>query len=209
MFGPEQEDNSQRIEELEQENQSLREDLTRRQTEIDRLREEVKKLEKLLRSKARSATPFSRGKRKTHPKRPGRKPGQGPFQRRGAPGAAATAEPVDVPVTSMRCPCCGGELKFQRTDRVTNTDMPAQPQPEVNVYDVAVCVCTACGKSVRGEHPEVAADQYRATAPRVGPRLKTIAHALHYGHGVPVRRLPAILLDTTRVTMTLPRITLD
>ena len=31
----------------------------------------------------------------------------------------------------------------------------------------------------------------------VGPRLKTMAHALHYGHGVPVRRLPAILLETT------------
>jgi hypothetical protein len=26
--------------------------------------------------------------------------------------------------------------------------------------------------------------------------------ALHYGHGVPVRRLPAILLETTGVTMT-------
>jgi transposase len=204
MTGPEPEDNCQRVEDLEEENQSLRDDLTRTQenltrvqTENDRLREEVKKLEKLLRSKARSATPFSKGKRKAHPKRPGRKRGQGPFQRREAPPAAATAEPVEAPVTSMRCPCCGGELKWQRTDRVTNTDMPAQPQPEVKVYAVAVCVCTACGKSVRGEHPEVAADQYGATAHRVGPRLKTMAHALHYGYGVPVRRLPAILLETT------------
>src|ERR1035438_10610360 len=80
----------------------------------------------------------------------------------------------------MRCPCCGGELKWQRTDRVTTTDMPAQPQPEVKLYDVAVCVCTACGKSVRGEHPEIASNQYGATAHRVGPRLKTMAHALHY-----------------------------
>jgi transposase len=209
MTGPKPEDNHQQIEDLEEENQSLREELTRVQTENDRLREEVKKLEKLLRSKARSATPFSKGQRKAHPKRPGRKPGQGPFQRREAPAAAAAANPVEVPVTSMRCPCCGGELKWQRTDRVTTTDMPTQPQPEVKVYDVAVCVCTACGKSVRGEHPELAADQYGATAHRVGPRLKTMAHALHYGQGVPVRRLPAILLETTGVTLTQSAITRD
>jgi transposase len=212
----EPEDNRKPSEDLEEENQSLRDELARAQTEKDRLqtendrlREEVKRLEKLLRSKARAATPFSKGKRKAHPKRPGRKPGQGPFQRREAPSAAATAEPVAVPVTTMRCPGCGGELKWQRTDRVTNTDIPAQPQPEVKVYDVAVCVCTACGKSVRGEHPEVAADQYGATAHRVGPRLKTMAHALHYGDGVPVRRLPAILLQTTGVTMTQGALTRD
>jgi transposase len=208
MTGSKPEDKGQRIEDLRGENQELREELTRVQAENDRLREEVKKLEKLLRSKARSATPFSKGKRKAQPKRPGRKPGQGPFQRRDAP-ATTEAAPVEVPVTSMRCPCCGGELKWQRTDRVTTTDMPAQPQPEVKVYDVAVCVCTGCGKSVRGEHPEVAADQYGATAHRVGPRAKSMAHALHYGHGVPVRRLPGILLETTGVTLTQSAITRD
>jgi len=216
MTGPEPEDIYERIEDLEEENQSLREELTRAQTESerlrgdnDRLREEVKKLKKLLRSQARSATPYSKGKRKTHPKRPGRKPGQGPFRQRQAPPEAATVEPVEVPVTSMRCPCCGGELKFQRTDRVTNTDVPAQPQREVKVYDVAVCECTACGKMVRGEHPDVAPDQYGATAHRVGSRVKTMAHALHYGDGVPVRRLPAILLETTGVTMTQGAFTRD
>src|SRR5258708_11022862 len=103
MTGPKPEDNYQQIEDLEEENHSLREELTRVQTENDRLREEVRKLEKLLRSKARSATPFSKGKRKAHPKRPGRKPGQGPFQRREAPLAPSEAEPVEAPVPSMRC----------------------------------------------------------------------------------------------------------
>jgi transposase len=36
-----------------------------------------------------------------------------------------------------------------------------------------------------------------------------MAHALHYGHGVPVRRLPAILLATTGATLTQSAITRD
>ena len=36
-----------------------------------------------------------------------------------------------------------------------------------------------------------------------------MAHALHYGHGVPVRRLPAILLATTGVRLTQSAITRD
>ncbi|SPE35986.1 hypothetical protein SBA6_500041 [Candidatus Sulfopaludibacter sp. SbA6] len=43
-----------------------------------------------------------------------------------------------------------------------------------------------------GQHPDVAPDQYGATAHRVGPRVKAAAHAVHYGMGVPVRKLPAI-----------------
>lgn len=129
--GPEHE----RTQHLEQENESLREDVTRVRSENDRLRQEndrlretVDKLEKQLRRKARSASPFSKQKPKANPKRPGRKPGEGPFRRREAPAAAAATEPVDVlQVNNMRCPCCGGEMKWERTDRVTNTDMPAQP----------------------------------------------------------------------------------
>ena len=191
----------ERIQDLEQEIESLRQELTRVHAENDRLHQEVEKLKKELRSKSRSASPFSKQKPKGNPKRPGRKPGEGPFRHREAPAAAAT-EPEEVPVTNMRCPCCGGELKWERTDRVTTTDMPAQPQPEVKVYDVAVCVCTGCGERVRGEHPDVAPDQYGATAHRVGQRLKAIAHALHYGQGAPVRKLPAILLETTGATLT-------
>ena len=44
---------------------------------------------------------------------------------------------------------------------------------------------------------------------RVGPRLKAMAHALHYGHGVPVSKLPPILLETSGVTLTPGAITQD
>src|ERR1039458_4821508 len=83
-----------------------------------------------------------------------------------------SAEPVEVPVTSMRCPCCGGELKWQRTDRVTTTDMPAQPQPEVKVYDVA-----EIGRTGRGAGDEHALPLLRGRAEMAADRPGD-----HHGH---------------------------
>src|SRR2546428_7754878 len=33
-----------------------------------------------------------------------------------------------VPVTITRCPCCGGELRWERTDDVSVTDMPERSE---------------------------------------------------------------------------------
>ena len=66
-----------------------------------------------------------------------------------------------------------------------------------------------CGKSVRGQHPDVAQGQQGATAHRLGPRVKAIAHLLHYGHGVPVRKVPTIIGELTGVQLTQGAITQD
>ena len=71
-----------RIEELERENQELRRELERALAEIERLKEA---LEEARRCGRRQAAPYSTGKRKAHPKRPGRKPGEGVFRYRQAP----------------------------------------------------------------------------------------------------------------------------
>src|SRR5260370_24156916 len=65
-------------------------------------------IEALKRSGGRQAAPFSKGTRKKDPKRPGRKPGQGPFERRRAPEPESLSEPpIDVPVAPAECPRCG------------------------------------------------------------------------------------------------------
>jgi hypothetical protein len=92
---------------------------------------------------------------------------------------------------------------------VTTTDLPAQPQPEVQRYAVETRECRQCGRKVRGQHPEIAAGQQGATAHRVGPRIRALAHILHYVHGVPVRKTPAILADLTGVQLTQGAITQD
>jgi len=69
--------------------------------------------------------------------------------------------------------------------------------------------CQGCGQRVRGQHPDVAPDQYGATAHRVGPRVKAAAHVVHYGMGVPVRKLPAILRELTGIEVTQSALTQD
>src|SRR5712691_752362 len=197
------------LEEREAEVRDLRDQLDQAQGEIDRLRRENEQLRKELKAAGRGKV-RSQSKRKTKRKRSGRKTGQGRFTFRGAPpAAAASGPPQPVPVTITQCPCCGGELRWERTDEVTVTDMPERPQPEVKCYAVEVRRCEACGQRVRGQHPDVAPDQYGATAHRVGPRVKAAAHAMHYGMGVPVRKVPRILREFTGVEVTQSALTQD
>jgi transposase len=200
----------QRIEELEQENEGLRGRLEEAEEDNDRLRRENEQLRRELKAAGRGSK-RGKPKPKTNPKRPGRKAGQGPFTFRQAPAdAKADSEPpVEVPVTASQCPCCGGELRYERTDEATVTDMPPAAQPEVKSYAVEVRRCEQCGQRVRGQHPDVAPDQYGATAHRVGPRVKAAAHTVHYGMGVPVRKLPVILRELTGIKVTQSALTQD
>lgn len=187
-----------------------RDDLIRLILELQRQLQELKKQnEELRRNQKRSATPFSKGKRKPNPKKPGRKPGQGPFRRREQPEASANTPPVDVPVDETVCPICGGRLEPDGQETASTTDMPPRPEPETRLYRVHVCRCQNCKRRFRGKHPDVAADQYGATAHRVGPRVMAMAHALHYGHGVPVRRVPEIIRELTGIKVTQSAVTQD
>jgi transposase len=167
-------------------------------------------IEQLRRGAKRQAAPFSKGTRVANPKRPGRKPGAGPFHYREAPLPEQITEPsVDVPVTLAACPACGGPLAEERVDCAYTTDIPAIPRPQVTQYRVAVCRCRVCGKQVRGQHPDVAPDQHGATAHRVGDRAMAAAHGLHYGIGIPVRKVPVVLETLHGLTLTQGAITQD
>src|SRR5438132_10936738 len=103
----------QRIEELEQENEVLRERLKQAEEDMERLQRENEQLRKELKAAGRGSRHGKR-KPKADPKRPGRKAGQGPFTFRKAPPdtAASSEPPIAVPVTVGQCPCCGGELRY-------------------------------------------------------------------------------------------------
>jgi len=174
------------------------------QRQIAALREEI---DQLRRGGKRQAAPFSKGKRVANPKRPGRKPGQGPFTRREVRLEEATET---VPVAPPECcPDCGGDLEPLREEVATTTDLPMRPRARITAYRVSICRCRQCGKKVRGSAPGLAADQTGATAHRVGPNLMAAAHTLHYSIGIPVRRVPTVLAELTGVSVTQSAITQD
>jgi transposase len=171
------------------------------------LRREIAELK---RSTKRQAAPFSKGTQVSHPKRPGRQPGEGTFSFRQAPRPEEiTQPPVNVPVTLECCPRCGEKLTEERVDLAYITELPPMPRPRVTQYRVWVCRCLRCGRRVRGQHPDLAPDQYGATAHRVGKRAMAAAHALHYQVGIPVRKTPLVLNLLTGMELTQGAITQD
>jgi transposase len=170
-------------------------EIGRLRAENTHLREEI---EQRKRRDARSAAPFSKNKRKKDPKRPGRKPGQGEFRNRPvSPEEDHSGPPVEVPVTETVCPDCGGDLMEDGEEIVTTTEIPPAPRPEVKAYRIRIRVCCKCQRKVRGRHPEVAPDQCGATAHRLGPRAQAAAHLLHYGDGIPQRKVLGVLESLT------------
>jgi transposase len=167
-------------------------------------------VDRLTRQGKRQAAPFSKGTRCKEPKRPGRKPGEGRFSFRQAPGPEEITEPpVNVPVILESCPSCGDKLAEERVDFAYVTDLPPLPRPRVTQYRVWVCRCTGCGRKVRGKHTDLAQDQYGATAHRLGPGATAAAHALHYQVGIPVRKVPLVLATLKGLTLTQGAITQD
>ena len=172
------------------------------------IEEQRKQLEELRRKSHRQANPFSKNRPKADPKRPGRKPGKGVFTNRQAPPEQPTDVHVDASMPTQ-CPDCGSPVDWQQDETATTIDIPQRPQPVVTRYSVPVCRCRQCGKSVRGKAPGLAEGQAGATAHRVGPVVMTTAHALHYGTGIPVRKVPEVLAALTGVQVTASAITQD
>jgi transposase len=188
--------------------QLSREQLVELLLEQQRLIEELRaEIERLKRAQVRQATPFSKGEPKPHPKRPGRKPGQGRFAHRAEP----LLPPTETVVAQIPpcCPACGGALEVEREEGATTTDVPLNPQPVVTRYRVPVCRCQRCGRRVRATAPGLAPDQAGATAHRLGPGIMAAAHALHYGVGIPVRKVPSVLRELTGVSLTQSAVTQD
>jgi len=137
------------FEQLQLENQLLRERVAQLEQTI---RELQKRLEESERSAKRQAAPFSKGKPKTHPKKPGRKSGEehGEHGHRPPPTPEQVDETLDASLPAQ-CPHCGGDVVEDRLDQQFQTEIPRQPI--VREITIHCGHCQNCGKHLRGRHP--------------------------------------------------------
>ena len=187
----------QRIAELELElvreranNQRLQVNNLRLQKLLERLQAEV---EELQRAGKRQATPFARRKREEHPKKPGRKAGQGKFSRREPP----THRQVDRTKKAKLhgCPECGGRLQDIHQHEQYVTDIPETIQLVTTRYITESGYCGSCQKRVRSRHPEQTSQATGAAGVLVGPRAKALAADLKHRLGGSYAKVSEALND--------------
>jgi hypothetical protein len=182
---------------------------------IERLCAEVARLqarvEELERKKARSATPFSKDKAKENPKKPGRRKGDGKqVERRNAPEIRPEDDVKRVRAAlgqeqkeQTTCPNCGGPVSVV-IEEASSIDMPEKVKRVITLFEVETLRCESpeCGCVLgRGTHPDLPADQHGATAHRVGPRVKALAHLSRVAFGVTQRKTPELLKEVSGIDL--------
>lgn len=197
-------DPQQRIDELQRENERLREDMRRSEIERNRLRRENERLKEELemarRRANRQAAPFSRGLPKEHPKRPGRKPGlaYGRRAHRQPPARIDITHDARLP---PQCPDCGGAVTRRRVIAQYQEDLPVQ-RPVVHQFRVAVGQCRQCHRRVQGRHPLQTSDALGAAAVQLGPQAVALAVILNKQCGLSFGRIRHLLRDRFGLTVT-------
>ena len=188
----------QRIAELELElvreranNQRLQLNIQRLQKLLEHLQAEV---EELQRAGKRQAAPFARRKRVEHPKRPGRKAGQGQFSRREPPVLKRGDQTKKAKLHG--CPECRGKSRDIHQHEQYVTDIPKTIRLVTTRYVTYSGYCAGCHKRVRSRHPEQTSQATGAAGVLVGPRAKALAADLKHRLGGSYAKVSEALNDT-------------
>lgn len=166
------------IEKQQREIERLNRERERLNREIERLRKE---LEAALRAGKRQAAPHSRGNRKEHPQRPGRKPGRkyGKHACRRTPSRVDEIIPVPLP---PQCPHCRGGVEWQGHEPQYQEEIVRRTV--VRRFDIAVGCCRRCGRRVQGRHRLQTSDAVGVGAVQIGPEALALAAILNKQMGL-------------------------
>lgn len=175
--------------ELVAENERLHAHVATLEDKICRLE---KALDEALRRSKRQAAPFSKGKLKAKPKRPGRKPGDQyglPAQREPPP----TIDEVHEAALPDFCPGCGGGIRETHVDHQYQTEIPRQPIHRR--FNIHVGTCTGCGQCVRGRHQLQTSDAVGAAASQLGPLAQAAMVILNKRGGLSHGKVQSVMRD--------------
>jgi len=176
------------------ESEHRQKELERLQEECQRLRQENERLREDLeaaqRAAKRQAAPFSRGKPKPNPKRPGRKSGaaHGPHSHRPIPDHVDEEIQVAAP---EKCPDCGGPLTMERMETQYQEEIVRRTY--VRRFHIPICRCQQCDKRVQGRHLLQTSDALGAAAVQVGPEAVALGVLMNKSMGLPHADAAAIL----------------
>jgi len=171
-----------RVEKLERENSELR-------RENARLREA---LEEARRSGKRQAAPFSRGKKKDRPAKPGRKAGNGYGRqaRRAPPKQVDERVTVDCPLI---CPHCGGGVRLEGKSSQYQTDIP-RIEPTTTEFEIHYGRCTRCHRVVQGREARQISDaRGEVGGVQIGPNTIAMTAHLNKTCGMSYERIAEVL----------------
>lgn len=156
--------------------------------EVTELKERIAKLEEEIRQSKRQATPFSKGKKKENPKKPGRKKGKGDFKYRKPPSADEINETKEAPLE--KCPDCGS--------KVVDCKAHKSFQEDIEIRKVSTCFitysayCKKCNKTVRSLHPEQTSKAVGCAGTFLGPNIKALSAQLKHNLGVPFAKIRSL-----------------
>ena len=159
--------------------QSLQKRLQQLESQVAEL---TRKLDEAQRAGKRQAAPFRKGKPKTKPKPPGRKPNDG-----GAHAYRTTPTPEQVDETFEArlpdaCPHCQGNLVETEIAEQFQTEIPRKPL--IRQFHVHIGRCNCCGQRVQGRHHLQTSDALGAAASQIGPDAQAAASILHTQAGL-------------------------
>jgi len=181
-----------RIAELEQQLVEALATIGKLEKQVQWLQAEV---EELKRAGKRQATPFARRHWVEHPRRPGRKSGQGRFVQRAKPSLKEVSETKVAPPLSG-CPECGGKLRQRQQHEQFEIDLP-KVEPIIVRYLSYSGYCRPCRKRVRSWHADQISHALGAAGQVVvGPRAKALATDLKHRLGVSYGKVSEVLNDS-------------
>lgn len=175
--------------------QAYQDEIARLEREIQNLKTENVRLQRLLeealRAAKRQAAPFSRRNPKAKPRKPGRKAGRKYGRQSRRPIPAQVDEVIDVPLPG-KCPRCsssGVEETGVVSQYQTEVPPPRVQQIEFRIHQGC---CTNCGQPVEGRHPRQSSAAGIENS-QLGPRAVALATQLNKGLGLPYGKVAQVL----------------